>query len=231
MKKILAVLLCVCAILSLTGCGSKVTISSDNISDIFDDGAMNDNLGYFDDEEDFCVHDWSPATFDSPAKCTRCGETSGEKLAPATEWGFYNLYEIGNCLISIDSYDLSDANNSYIIATGGSMNFENGYVFGRGLKIENGKAKFGTSGDASPYSIVNNDVISISNGYKSYRIGERKTASGRNNFVCFVVPKGAIGAFSYEDWFVPYSLIDWDRGAEYYTNSDGDKRIKLYLIS
>ena len=230
MKKILAVLLCVCAILSLTGCGSKVTISSDNISDIFDDGAMNDNLGYFDDEEDFCMHDWSPATFDSPAKCTRCGETSGEKLASATEWGFYNLYEIGNCLISIDAYDLSAGSNSYVIADGRSMHFENGHIFGRRFSVEAGKAKFGTSGDAYPYSVANNDAVSVSNGYKTYRISERKTKPGRDNFVCFVIPEGSAG-FRYDSWYVPYSLIDWERGAENYTSSDGDTGIKLYLIS
>ena len=72
-------------------------------------------------------HDFLSATYERPATCTRCNDIRGEKLTPVTNWGFNNILEMGNALVEINSYKLSDDKNSYVVATGNMIKFENGY--------------------------------------------------------------------------------------------------------
>ena len=230
MKKHFARILIMTTLLTLTGCGSRIS---------FPEGQAITEYRYTPTEyqeettENMqmpteCSHIWIPATFDSPGKCRLCGLIWEDKLTPAPEWGFNYLYEMEYCLVDITSYNLTDANNSYIVATGLCTRFENGYMVRQSFTVENGKCVFGTSGNPKRYAVVNNDILDINNGYDSFCISERKTISGRNNFVCFVKPGGM---FDFEQWFVPYSLIDWDRGAEVISSTEYEQEIKLYLIN
>ena len=204
MKKIYAILLAVVSLVTLVGCD-------------FNDW----------NEPEECAHIWMPATFESPEKCKLCGMTLGEKLPPAPEWGFNYLYEMGNCLISINAYSGKNSQDAYVIANGDCIRFENGYMLRQSFDVENGQCVFGSSGNPDKYTVVNNDNLDINNGYESFYI-ERETISGRDNFVCFVRPKGM---FRSEAWYVPYSLIDWDRGAEVISSTEYEQEIKLYLIN
>lgn len=230
MKKYFAFILVVTTLVALTGCGPKVG---------FSEGQGMTEYHYTPTEyqeettEDIqmpteCSHIWIPATFDSPGKCRLCGLIWEDKLTPAPEWGFNYLYEMEYCLIEIISYNWTDQDNAYVIATGGCIRFENSYMLGQSFTVENNKCKFGTTGNPKRFSIVNNDNLDINNGYDEFCISERYTISGRNNFVCFVKPGGL---FDFEQWFVPYSLIDWDRGAEVISSTEYEQEIKLYLIN
>lgn len=221
MKKFLTLLLLFSVLLSLAGCGPKIRIT-------FDDSQAETTAQTEDNNTASanCKHDWAAATYDNPMQCIHCGKTNGDPLISPTKWGFYYLEEMENCLIGVDSYHLSEENDSYVLADGQSMHFEYGQVYKRNLTVEQGKAKFGESGTARPYSLINNDSIFFVNEDKYCRINARKTEHNRNDFVCFSIT----GRFL-EDLYVPYSLIDWTRDAEIIIYADGDQVYKFYLIN
>lgn len=167
-------------------------------------------------------HSWTEATYYAPATCTVCGETSGDKLTRPSEWGFYNLEEMGNGIVEITAYNLSKPGNEYVVVTGKMRQFENGYHFRKKIVEKDGKCTLQATGHTpSKYEIVNNDTFTYENGYSSCTINERKTVSTRDDFVVFSM---------IVTWYIPYNLIDWDRGMDTITNEDGTTSNIMYLV-
>lgn len=175
-------------------------------------------------------HDFLPPTYERPATCTRCNDIRGEKLTPVSDWGFNNLSEMGNALVEITAYKLSDSNNAHVVATGAMIKFENGYKLNWGFTVQSQKCVFGTANSPESYKIVNNDNMVLNSGWDEFEINERKTVNSREKFVVFVNKGGPWDLYK-ERWYIPYSLIDWERGAVHNTTSDTEKSYLLYLNS
>lgn len=177
-------------------------------------------------------HHMAAASYTKPSWCTRCEYTEGEKLTRPSEWGFYNLEEMGNALIRIYGYELTDPENSYVMLDSKENNdaykFENGYIYEWYFDINDNTCTFGIPTDPYFYNIIDNNNLT-SNWY-SLHIEERKTSSQRQNFVCFVDYKNP-SLFRPDEWYVPYSLIDWDRAPVKDEHSELGTIYKLYLIS
>lgn len=222
-NKFTSFLLIFCILLTLTSCGCRHKWAEATCiapKTCLSCGEMHgESLG----------HDFLPPTYERPATCTRCNDIRGEKLTPVSEWGFYNLSQMGYALVEITSYNLSNSNNAYVVATGSIIKFENGYKLRWGFTVENNKCVFSTANSPESYTIVNNDNLELSNGLDSFGIHERKTVNSRDNFVVFVNEGGAWDLYI-DRWYIPYSLIDWERGVECDTASDSEEYI-LYLIS
>lgn len=171
-------------------------------------------------------HDWLAATYTKPETCSRCKETRGEKLVSVSELGFYNLSEMGNILVSIDGYRVPDSENAYIVANGGMLKFENGYRLSSNFTVENGKAVLGSWGHPENYVIVNNDNVTLDNGWDYISIEERRISDKKKDFVVFITDDGS--SMGIEHWYVPYNMIDWERGAEP-TSETTHGGYKLYI--
>lgn len=158
---------------------------------------------------------------------------------PVKEWGFYNLDEMDNILIEITGYNLS-GDDPYVYFKSESKYYASSAIF-RGLNggyvydYEISSAyELKKSAIVGQYNIVDNDTISLykyGNG-KNYSliIDKRKTASSFNNFVVFEMLDNGQS----EIWFIPYSLIDWDRGFVDYKDTRNietpeELSYKLYL--
>ncbi len=174
-------------------------------------------------------HQYMPATYDAPSTCKWCGDTVGEKLVPVSEWGFNNLTSIGNSLIEIDEYNCMEGKDSYVVFNGSAVKFENGYRYHQEIQTRYGRCEFVNDGVPSDYNIVDNDNMKYESNYCYYSIKERKTVPNRDNFVVLVTKESRVSR-SYERWFVPYSLIDWDRGVDTITE-DGITKNILYLVA
>ncbi len=144
---------------------------------------------------------------------------------PATELGFYHLDEMGYGIFGITGYSLSDRENPYVIFQSdygpAITEFENGFVIYHEIDPQSYTINY--KGKTYRYEIVNNDIFNVP-GDGTCTIEERKTVSDYPNFVVFV---------SGSRWYVPYSLIDWERGVEDYEDPDDDYdykySFKLYL--
>ena len=179
-------------------------------------------------------HHMAAASYTKPSWCTRCEYTEGEKLTRPSEWGFYNLEEMGNAIVRIHGYNLSDANNSYVIIKDYGYSFrtekfENGYIYNWYFRIEDGKYKFNTPTDPYQYILVDNNNITSKSGLWKISFEERKTIDSRPNFVCFIDYNGDFSSES-DVWYVPYSLIDWNRPPIKDVDSELGDIVKLYLI-
>ena len=155
---------------------------------------------------------------------------------PVAEWGFYNLSEMGNCLIEIVGYSASGSSNDYVyvdLARNRTCKIENGYVtYYDFIDTDTMTINWKVS-NAKHCSIVNNDYIDLPgeiSDNSTIMIDERKTSPYRSDFVVFV-DEGGIN--SSEHWYIPYSLIDWSRGVEPFEKEEDDGSIttyyKLYL--
>lgn len=130
---------------------------------------------------------------------------------PVSEWGFYNIDEMEG-LVQISGYNLTEG---FVFYRGDwfpdipIMRFLNGRILVYDIDEDDYSVY---SKAATEYYIIDNDNLQI-NSYSNSLISitERKTSSKYPGFVCLVSNR----------WYVPYSLIDWDRGIEYYDyNSD-----------
>ncbi len=144
--------------------------------------------------------------------------------SPVSEWGFNNLDEIGSGLVQITGYNLEEG---YVYYTdkdneGDIFKLENGFYITQLLNMD---AKTMRSGYMSDYEAVNNDSFYLP-GDGAFTIERREVVT--DNFVLFVDDN-----FGYFDTFyVPYSLIDWDRGFDVYESGDGEDykyTYKFYL--
>lgn len=143
---------------------------------------------------------------------------------PMSQWGFNNIEEWGSGFLEITGYNLSGSDEFVFYCGDYSMRtwtFENGYIVTH--KVEDNEIM---TYDAQQYYVVNNDTATIP-GDGTLTIDERKTVDDKE-FMVFVEKRSA----NRERWYVPYSLIDWDRGFEPYQADDGyDYRYayKFYL--
>lgn len=146
---------------------------------------------------------------------------------PGAELGYYNMEEMGNALISIDGYNVSGDSDDYVwFYIGRKYDFNGDYCVVSEYDYEKGDY---SETSAYEYDIASNNIIDVQDDRLDFNIEDRKTTSKRPNFVCFV-------SSSYVDyfyWYVPYSLIDWDRGFEKATREDENGKekdiVKLYL--
>lgn len=155
-------------------------------------------------------HTWEPATYEKPSTCSVCGETTGEKLTPPSEWGFYNLEEMGNALIQVCGgtgwADFINYEEGYIIVYGDIMTFKNGYIYSSEIVDKNGSYSFTNLINPRPYKIIDNNNIIINNT-TNFSVFERENF-GTNETV--ILKRKDM----FVQRYVPYSLIDWDRGIE-----------------
>ena len=185
-------------------------------------------------------HTWEPATYEKPSTCSVCGETTGEKLTPPSEWGFYNLEEMGNALIPIaggidlagdsakrdilsPAENLENIEKGFVIVTGEFITFKNGYIFSSEIVYETGSYSFSNPISPRAYQIIDNNILKLE--YSTFSIPERKTFGSDIVLLRKSTPMNTNG------YYIPYSLIDWDRGVElnddWYTG--GEQAYKLYI--
>lgn len=165
-------------------------------------------------------------TFESDATgkhCIFCDYS--EKFA--TQWGFYDLDKMDYALVRIYEYNYDSYGDKYVVASGEMLKFEDQYVLDWSFDVYEKECVFGTTSSPYTYTVVNNDNIILGNGYKNIEINERKTVNGVNDFVVLVDINGDL--LEYDHWYVPYSLIDWERGAEVYTGDTHGGEYILYL--
>lgn len=174
-------------------------------------------------------HIWKPATYEKPSTCYVCGATTGEKLTPPSQWGFYNLEEMDNALIQIVGgtgwADYINFEEGYVIVYGDIMTFKNGYIYSSEIVNNDGSYSFTNLTNPRLYKIIDNDNIIINNT-NNFSIFDRENF-GTNDTVIL----------KRQDMFVqryiPYSLIDWDRGIETVKASafawDSKVYYKLYI--
>lgn len=174
-------------------------------------------------------HNWISAAYELSSTCTRCGETIDERHAPIREWGFFDLEAIGNALIPIDGYSVSEngLREDYVIIddSTNAIKIENGYIYEWDFTIKEAACVFENPSNPSMYTITNNDNIIFEDGWNHISIEERETCA-RENFVVFISEKGL---YSEEEWYIPYSLIDWEKPVGN-REIDGEWRKVLYLI-
>ena len=168
-------------------------------------------------------HDYAPATFTSPATCRRCGQTDGSPLIPVAEWGFNNLADMDNSIVEITAYSISKwGGDCHVTVTGKTYLFENGYQLSKNFNIVDNECVFENTDALYSYKVVDNNNIDLGNGWTSLRITDRKTTEYRDDFVVFVSSGTDSIGLSWERWYVPYSLIDWERGPSLDPDSDPD---------
>ena len=163
--------------------------------------------------------------------------SSNNTTTPLSKWGFNNLSEMENYLIRINGYNL-DGNNPYVYFESRtkydsptSYLFENGYWFNCEFSGDDTTGYTLKKRElAGLYSIIDNDSIywygsNDSDSGSSYMITERITAL-ENNLV--ILEMGWDTDFT--EWYIPYSLIDWEKGVcEYKQNGEYACYYKLYL--
>ncbi|MBE6924240.1 MAG: hypothetical protein E7466_03235 [Ruminococcaceae bacterium] len=234
MKKVLLICLVIIQIAALYGCGHSGQSSSGNEYGVnppcnhsYQDATCTEpkTCTHCGKEEGGALgHDYAPATFSKPATCTRCFETTGSALPPVSEWGYNTLDIMGNSLVDITGYNVKRfGSDSYVTVTGNTYLFENGYVLRKDFPLKTGNVAFENTRVLYSYKVVDNNNLDLGNGYDTESITERKTTKYRDDFVVFVVQD--LG------WFIPYSLIDWDRGISLSpdTESESEPEYILYL--
>lgn len=183
-------------------------------------------------------HIMTDATYDKPKTCTVCGYEEGNPLVKPSQWGFEHIDEMGNGLIRIEGYNISDKENAYVFTTANNYSntydaykFENGYIFDWKYTLIDGQATFNTPTSPYQYTVVNNNNISVDSYNGTFSILERMGSKNRFNFIAFDCEEEGIGTIrSFNRWYVPYSIIDWERGSEKGVDEYGDEIVKLYVI-
>ncbi len=143
------------------------------------------------------------------------------QTTPISEWGFNNLYELGNGLVQISGYNLEEGYVYYEGEYEGNIfKLENGYyIFQKVIIGENSLLPTYTT----KYEVVNNDNFLLP-GDGPFVVSKRDVVT--NDFVILINENG--GALT--QWYVPYALIDWDKGIQSTDNGDEFKySYKLYL--
>ncbi|MBE6756715.1 MAG: hypothetical protein E7555_09695 [Ruminococcaceae bacterium] len=139
---------------------------------------------------------------------------------PINEWGFNYMEEIGYGLVEITGFDL---NKGYVYHNsdfgGHVIKFENGYYVRYKIDENNHMSVYD---GGKQYNVINNDLLSVVGESGVFSIDERKTYG--NNFVIFAETSG------YESWYVPYSLIDWEKGISYYEPDNAEKHERCYKL-
>lgn len=157
---------------------------------------------------------------------------------PVSEWGFYNLSDMDNLMIQITGYDLS-CEDPYVYYSSDlpfSQNlFQDGYWFTCDIVTENSKTNIIKDEFSGLYNIIDNDSIywygsNDSDSGSAWMITDRKTISSCKDFVILVTSWGG----ERQEWYVPASLLDLDRGLFEYDELDsyGEKfeySYKIYL--
>lgn len=142
---------------------------------------------------------------------------------PVSEWGFYNLDEMGNQWIQITGYSLSGSQPYVTYVSdyqGNNMLFQNGYC--RRIIIEKNNDGLYSSSDGKvicSYKIVDNNTIYCPENGKSLVIENRKTFDTAKHFVIIEAQ---------DEMYVPASLLDLERGIIEY---DANERRNLSLSS
>lgn len=131
-----------------------------------------------------------------------------DPTSPVSEWGYNNLADMENAMVEITGYSVSKWGGGDVIVTGTTYLFENGYLLTRNFPLQPGKIAFENTDLVNKYTVVDNNNIDLGNGMDSHTIIERKTSEYNKNFVVFVVESQ-----QRERWFIPYTLIDWEKGA------------------
>lgn len=160
-------------------------------------------------------HEWSEATYEHPEICNLCGMTRGEKLTPVMSWGFEFLSEMGNMLVDINEAPMITEEGAYIRTSGSALKFLDGYLYYQDLTEQNGAYVFEDTRSPRVYEVANNDNILINGGSRSMRITERYPF-GLENFVAFNVETK--GFQTSESIYIPYSLLDFERGIWRYSS-------------
>ena len=143
-------------------------------------------------------------------------------VIPISNWGFNNLYELGYGLVEITGYNLEENYVYYANKYEGNIfKLENGYYISQTINKTN---KTLNNGYTTTYQVVNNDSILLP-GDGTFSIDNRKTI---DDFIVFVSENDGYLIQNY----VPFSLIDWDKGIDTYsddTNENYEYSYKLYL--
>lgn len=184
-------------------------------------------------------HDMKDATYNNPKTCSKCGYEEGEPLVKPSKWGFYNLEEMGNGLIRIVGYDMSDPDNAYVFTpannysnTYDAYKFDSDYLFDWTYSVNDGQVTFNTPTSPYAYTVVNNNSLSVDSYNGTFTILKRMESKNMFNFVAFDCEEEGIGTIrSFNRWYVPYSVIDWERGCEKGTDSNGEEILKLFVVS
>ncbi len=136
---------------------------------------------------------------------------------PVSEWGFYNLDEMGNMLVEISGYNLK-ADEPYVYyAHNEAFTIisidDSGYCYSYKI-VEDGNEKYTLKKNAleGNFEIVDNDSIYDRSNGESFIIDGRKIVT--NDFVVFT--HTAHFFRTHTEWFVPSSFIDWEKGIEKY---------------
>lgn len=195
MKKLISVLLvAVIFVLSFASCSGGETVYVSAVNDYQTETTAETST----EEETYSVY------------------TPTVSVTPVADWGFYNLGDMGQSWIQITGYNLSGS-EPYVTYVGDyrarNMSFRKGYC--RRLNIELNDMGYYSATDAdviSSYEIVDNDTIYCRENGKSLIIENRKTFN--YTLKDFVILEAQ------DEWYVPLSLLDWDRGIFEYDGSD-----------
>ncbi len=153
-------------------------------------------------------------------------QTPDDASSPVSEWGYNNLADMENAMVEITAYSIDKWGYGDVTVTGTTYLFENGYLLTRNFPLQPGKITFENTNVLNKYNIVDNNNIDLGNGMSSHTIIERKTSEYCKDFVVFVIESQ-----QQERWFIPFNLIDWEKGAR--LNPDWElgeeKEYMLYL--
>ena len=137
---------------------------------------------------------------------------------PAGEWGFENLSDMGNKMIKVLDYNVTGSGDDYVVVSSHIY----GYLFEDGNRSAISTDIDETTGELDiseldsgsfeyEYEIVDNDNLNLNNGYTGMNIQDRITSEYRDDFVIFKIYPGGMKDSAQ---FIPYSLLDWNRGID-----------------
>ena len=139
---------------------------------------------------------------------TTIPETTTQKSL--SEYGFYNIDEMGNILIEINGYDFS-GDDPYVYYdsdySGKIWQFKNGYCYAGRVNEEN---KIVMDNIIGTYTIVDNDTVycySSDEGNGTLMLTDRKVFSDFDTVIFTLINNG-----NEDGWLIPYSAIDWEKG-------------------
>lgn len=148
----------------------------------------------------------------------------------ASELGFDYLDYLGNNFVCIEAYSV---NSGYVETKGTQIRgflFEDGwlkrtYSNVRDLDPEEIDINLDSGKSEYSYEVIDNDTVSLQNGWTGFTITERKTSDVDDEFVVLCVKKGSEGSY----WLLPKKLIDFTIEAEETTLSSGEFGYRFYL--
>jgi hypothetical protein len=202
-------------------------LHGDNTTDVVDEQS-SDTTGetVYDDYDDYNNYNSSDKT----------------DTTPLSEYGFYNLDDMGNILVTIDGYSVSGSDDDYVYFFIYSDEPEKYYRYSKAYEFDDGymRTAYFYNGKSNYYSwsydstaalcdIQSNDIAKIDYAGEKYNIIiTERTTFDYSDFVCL---KGTEESSS--KWFVPYSVINWRKAPEITTiqDSSGTERTacKMYI--